>query len=439
MIGATRKKHLLLGVFLVFLTILAWRIPALGLVAKLLVDILVTGVSPMKTYIFLLYLGFTFVLLAVVKRDPGVGFRRGLLWLLSLLLAVGIGEQLWFTHRLGVSAHEVLNVYTDYEFAGTRLVHNHVTKALLGQWLTEVNYRFDAGVPFVAYYWRPVLVLHFLLFSAACTMLILSILEAAQESKVKLFLQVICGFVALIHCIDGGYFSPQCGLSLVVLLGLQKPRLGLWAAGLVLLTQLPVWQRSNIPLTEEVFRYGQFALFLCLGAFFVGSKSAWPRYVSLLALVVGVALGSTWRNEAIPGARATGTAWNQLLFAVQTLEKDQLVMVLKQGQLEDSALVEIRGQDRMGPYKQAEVRLKKNTTNYGLCRDLGLYLYRFPIDSTPPRRTVLKTEVYQSETGEFRTLKRAVPPGSLLNFGVCYLGEQRRITKELKVIPDRGL
>ena len=423
---------------LFFLTGLGWGVPAVGLSCKLFVDILATGVSPMKTYIFLLYSAWLCALLAAIKKDVGRGFKRWALGLICLLLLVGTGEQLWFTHQVGVGAHEVLNVYTDYEFAGTRLVHTHIPKAFLGQWLTEVNYRFDAGVPFVGFYWRPVLVAHFLLFSAACAMLVLSIIETARhDGKVKLFLQIICGFVALIHCVDGGYFSPQCGLSLVVLIGVQKPRLGLWSASPVLLTQLPVWHLSNMPLLEEYFRLGQFALFLCLGALCVGIQSCRLRYLSLVSIITAAVILPVWRNNIVPGARMTGTAWNQILYALQPLEKDQVVLVLKQGRLEDTSLVELRGQERLGPYTQAEVRLKKTAINYGLCRDLGLYLYRFPVNPAPPRKTILKTEVYQPHTRRFQTLTKEVPPGSLLNFGVSYLGEQTLVTKELKVIPDR--
>lgn len=419
---------------LVLLTV-AFTQPLLAVVLKFPVDILAMGVSFSKMYLFLAFTAFTLLISLFPSGSSERELRFPLLLVSLLSLLLGVAEQLAFTTRFGVEWRSVLTAYQNFEYAGTTLLHNHIPKAIVGQWLPSVNYQFDAGVPFVPYIPRAVLLLHFLLFSGSVTLGLLVFLQFRSRWPLwKSGLYIVALFTVLLHQLDGGFFAPQGAAGLLLLtwccVGTTGWRMAL-GCGIAL---VPVWW-VGFPGYGADIVYRLFAFYtLTLTVAYLLKKKRFILFVPAVLFISMFLLFA--RGLVIPGAANTSAADHQLRFALTPLSKGQRVYLLKVGKLPKMDLIRVMKTHTRGPYTLADVRLQDDMRMYELCRNGGLHLGRFPVDTKVSRGRVLHTQVLNpgDKDPHFVPVTIELPAGSLYNFGLAHLGPGPLITKEIRVV-----
>lgn len=431
------RTWFLLGLGILGLLLLARSHLAMGLLVKLLVDNLTVGDSFTKSYLFLLYLSATFFLWALVPNGSEKRWTPRFGPLLLLLYALQILEHFFFALRFHRSPYASTQAYHDFEFASTRLEHIHVSKAILGQWLSGVNYQFDAGVPFVPYFPRPLLLVHFSLFVVCVALVPLILLEIRSRYPAsEQIVLVLIIFVLVENTVDGGILNPQCAVAGLVYLNLVhhvslRWSLSLGSAALILL----LWPALT-PTGQIIYQILCFFALLGYSQEAVKCRDSISRLLALsLLFVVGLVVAPVIRNQLLPSMSRTGHAFNVARYGATRLEKGQVVLLVSQGELPESGSWRLIDRRIAGPYQQSEVEILSPTSILGLCQQSGLHLQRFPVDpSTPYRRTlniVMLDPKRPNRRWEIR--KVDVPPGSQINFAASHLGKHDLILGPMRL------
>ena len=406
---------------------------------KLLVDKLLPGNSFTKTYLFLAYCSLSLAWMAWAPEGIGTTYLKRFFILTQVLLLIGVGEQLWFTRHFGVGYFEGLAIYQNYEYAGTRLEHIHVTKAILGQWLPAVSHHFDAGVPFVRYFWRPWLLFHFWLALVNFVFLLLALAESRRMPISERAGLLLTSFILGLHTIDGGLLSPSLLVANMYWLA-RLWRVPYWKSGLLLgLPMLLAWLPANWTLLEFCYRF--------LGAFLVlalllttlqhrQKKWIWP-FCALALSAILVALPVA-RNLLVPSKKRAGIAWNIMNYAAIPLKTGQKVHVVKIGELPASSLVRVVDSVQQGPYSLCSVEIMEPTSVYGLASDLGLHLQRFPVGIRPRKPGLFRVMALDPERPElgFQQIEKKLPAGSLFNFSLATLGKKDWVLKDFEFLQE---